>query len=170
VIIGTKKYFFLLAYSLFAIYFLLFAYRLSLITVHRMTVEVIDHTADIGFRITADSAEEIFREGAFAMFGILVEEKGRGSEEIVGLDIKDETGENLFLRWFNEILYLFQVKHLILKEIKNIQLKDRSLKARLIMVKDTDVKTGLEIKSATYHGLKLEEKDGKWTGEVIFDV
>jgi len=135
-----------------------------------MTVEVIDHTADIGFRITAGSAEDIFREGAFAMIGAMIEEKGTGPSETVDLKIREETKEELFLRWFNEILFFFQTRHLLLADVKGLLIKGNALSARLVMMKNPAGKTFREIKSATYHGLKLEEKDGKWTGEVIFDV
>ena len=144
----------------------------------KIPYELIEHTADIGIRVKGNNLEELFKNTALAMFDIIAERKskspdaGRQAQRITSHIIKQEaeTLEELFINWLNELLSLSAAKSLIFSDFKINRLDDKNLEAVVSGEGSANFKFNTEIKAATYHQLKLEERDGVWTAEVIFDV
>ncbi len=134
--------------------------------------ELIDHTSDIGIKITAKSLKELFASAAFAMFDIAADLEGIKPSSEIAVAVEAETLDELLVNWLDELLYNLCTKNIILSEFDIIEMNDRSLKAtargRLIGENKNRLKT--EIKAITYHELKVEEKDGTYSAQIIFDV
>src|SRR4030043_362316 len=80
--------------------------------------EVIDHTADVGIVAYGKDLKEAFANAAFGMFSLIANlEKVRGSisREI---DVQSTDQEALLVDWLNELLYLFDVEHIIFKRFE----------------------------------------------------
>jgi SHS2 domain-containing protein len=124
--------------------------------------EVIDHTADVGIVAYGKDLKEAFANAAFGMFSLIANlEKVRGSisREI---DVQSTDQEALLVDWLNELLYLFDVEHIIFKRFEITALSQKKLKAKVYGEKiDTSrhqLKTA--VKAATYHMLKIEKNKG----------
>lgn len=124
--------------------------------------EVIDHTADVGIVAYGKDLKEAFANAAFGMFSLIADlEKVRGSisREI---DVQSTDQEALLVDWLNELLYLFDVEHIIFKRFEITALSQKKLKAKVYGEKiDTSrhqLKTA--VKAATYHMLKIEKNKG----------
>jgi SHS2 domain-containing protein len=123
---------------------------------------VIDHTADVGIVAYGKDLKEAFANAAFGMFSLIADlEKVRGSisREI---DVQSTDQEALLVDWLNELLYLFDVEHIIFKRFEITALSQKKLKAKVYGEKiDTSrhqLKTA--VKAATYHMLKIEKNKG----------
>lgn len=133
-----------------------------------MGYRFIEHTADLGIRVTAPDLKSLFREAGLA----LVEITGASSREIMeGLGISLEGIDNvdLLVRWLQEVLYLIEVKHVRIGEIEICELSDTFLKA-LISGRREDTPLIREIKAATYHNLDIRTIDGAFETTIVFDT
>lgn len=133
--------------------------------------EVIDHTADVGIVAYGKDLKEAFANAAFGMFSLIADlEKVRGSisREI---DVQSTDQEALLVDWLNELLYLFDVEHIIFKRFEITALSQKKLKAKVYGEKiDTSrhqLKTA--VKAATYHMLKIEKNKGVRV-QLILDI
>ncbi len=132
-----------------------------------MPYELIDHTADMGLRVSAPSTEGLFEEAAYALADIMGGRSDEGREEVVvesrGIDLVD-----LFVRWLQEILYLIEVKGFRLRAA-TIQSLTETLAIGVIQGAYTDSPLTTEIKAVTYHNLDITCIDNVFTVSIILD-
>ena len=137
--------------------------------------EVIEHTADIGIRVSGKTKEDIFTNAAYAMFDIMVAFKVIDSKSpklqhsltIEGVDTKE-----LLVCFLNELIYLFVSKEFLPAKFKIVKMNNQCLTA-LVSGKKLNSKyhrLKAEIKAATYHNLKVEKTEAGYQAEVIFDL
>lgn len=128
------------------------------------------HTADIGLRARGRTREELFANAARGMLQILGLPEGwiPGEEKLIELSGLD--AEHLLVRWLSEMLYLFQEgKAFAGAEFE--MLEETRLKARCRLADMVnDFVPRKEVKLVTHHGVKIEQQDGLFCAEVVFDV
>jgi len=134
--------------------------------------ELIEHTADIGIRITSPTLECLFQEAALALFNIIAEKKTKRClpRKEVRIHQKAEFLDELFVNWLNELLSLSAAKGLIFDEVEINKITANSIDAVAVGAAIKHYLINTEIKAATYHNLKIENKGAHWQAEVIFDV
>ena len=134
--------------------------------------KIIEHTADIGIEAAGSSIEEAFVEAARGMFFIIT-----GISvytPIIEREVKIEnTGDTdiLLVDWLSELLYIFDVEHLIFGEI-DLKITEKTLTAQ-IRGEPFDRKkhgSGTEIKAVTYHMLQITTHKKGVTIKVLFDI
>ncbi|HEY5527085.1 MAG TPA: archease [Candidatus Anoxymicrobiaceae bacterium] len=137
-----------------------------------MRFRTIEHTADIGIEVEADSLAELFRGAAQAMFSIMVEPGGveQSIDRTVRLEASDV--EELMFRWLNELIFFVSGERLLLSGFDVLSMSDRALEAvvRGEPIDPAKHELELEIKAATYHELEVRGRDGCWFARAIFDV
>ena len=131
--------------------------------------KIIPHTADLKIWAQADSKQELFKEIARAMFswaGYEEEKKAPIIEEEIEISSLDI--ESLLIDFLNELLFLAEAKRLKPIKINFPFFKKTSLKAKIIAKRLKRI--GIQIKAATFHDLKIENKNGLWQAIVLFDI
>jgi len=137
--------------------------------------ELLDHTSDIRIRACGETLEQLFENMALGMFeqaADLSKITGQQKKKIV---VEAANEEELMIEWLNELLYLCFVKKYVFKafKVKKILYRQK-LEAEVFGLKVTKKnQTAImkrEIKAATYHQLKIIQKQGNYIAEVIFDV
>jgi len=132
--------------------------------------ELIEHTADIGVTASGNTLAEAFGSAACGLFSIMTDiSKIRESESrTVYVDAAD--AENLLFNWMNELIYIFEVDHMLFSRFNVTDLTDRSLKATCYGEKYNPAvhELKLGVKSATLHMIKVDRE--KNIVQVIFDV
>ena len=133
--------------------------------------ELIDHTADIGIVAHGNDLREAFANTACGMFSLIAELEGVGEELSRKIDVRAPDREALLVAWLNELLYIFDVDHIIFSRFEITGLSRTRLQAEAYGDKiDTSrhrLKT--EVKAATYHALKVEKENG-FRVQVILDL
>ena len=157
-----------------------------------------DHTADIGIRAWGSEFSQVFEEAAKALFSVIVDLKTVSPRQKVKIELTKDSGEELFLSWLKELLFIFETKHLLLSEFKIIDLnpassqsspgfppKDladppRNLAGNLGYCLIAEVRgevldnakhsLGREVKAITLHQFKLVHDQGRYLAEVILDI
>jgi SHS2 domain-containing protein len=137
-----------------------------------MPFEIFEHTADQGLRIWASSRNSLFADAAAGLFSLIVPDLAsiRLSETRL-LQLGSESLDYLLFDWLNELLYLYEVQHLLLARF-DVEVTDEGLAAQVHGEPIDHNRHVLdhEVKAITYHGLKLERSANLWLAEVIVDI
>jgi len=133
--------------------------------------EIIDHTADVGIRAYGVDIGQAFVNAAKALFSLItnLDDVAEVLHRDIELTAPDQ--ESLLVEWLNELIYLFDVEHLLFKRFDITKLNHTQLKARNYGEKvdrsKHQLKTG--VKAATYHMLKVDKGNG-YQVQVLFDI
>jgi SHS2 domain-containing protein len=134
--------------------------------------EFVDHTGDLGVRAFGDTLPRLFEQAAQALTFILTDPETIQTKETRQLLLGANTDEELLISWLNELVYLFDTKGLLFKTYDVLSVHDHHLEAlaqgETYVEGRHPIKT--TVKAATYHQLKIENHQGVWTVQVIFDL
>ena len=132
----------------------------------------IDHTADVGLIISADSLSALFDDAARGMFSLIVEGDAPGAVETRSIRIAADDREGLLVDWLRELLYLWNDEKRRFVKTISWQETDNTASA-IVQVERCDPSRHAilcEIKAVTYHQVAVETDGRNWTARVIFDV
>lgn len=135
--------------------------------------EIIDHTADIGIVAYGTDIKQVFANAALGLFNLMADLDDFKEDLQRELELSAEDAEVLLVEWLNELIYIFDVEHIIFKRFEIDELTSTQIKARCFGEK---IKPGgqhklkREIKAATYHMLRISKEDGGYKVQVIFDI
>jgi SHS2 domain-containing protein len=133
--------------------------------------EIIEHTADIGIKISGKSITEIFWKAVHATGDLL--SGGVEIEPIIerGFSTKEEDIKTALVSILEEIIYFFE-KDLFLPSVCSVDIEKDLYQVHLKgnIVSAEDIEDGTEIKAVTYHRLEIKEMGDGFQATVIFDV
>jgi SHS2 domain-containing protein len=134
--------------------------------------EMFDHTADLGLRIRAADLNSLFAEAGRALFAALVENLDAVTpRQQLDVTIAGSDREFLLFDWLKELLYRFEVEHLLLARF-SVTVSADGLQGRAWGEPFDRQRHELahEVKAITYHGLRVEQTPDGWLAEVIVDI
>lgn len=138
-----------------------------------------DHTADIGLEIWGDTFIAIFEEAGKALFSVILESKEVLPKNIFEIELKAESGEELFLKWLKELLYIFETKKIVFSEFNILtlapEIKDAggwTLTAKALgEALNLDLhQLGKEVKAITRHQFEFNKTESGFRAQVILDI
>ncbi|HXK04628.1 MAG TPA: archease [Verrucomicrobiae bacterium] len=137
-----------------------------------MAFELLEHPADIGFRAFDESLPGLFANCALALLSIACDLSAVQPANRYRLWVSSGDRESLLVDWLNEVLYWFDGKRIALESFQIDHLDETSLIATALGEPRDPVRhpAKLIVKAATYHQLRIEERDGCWMAEVYLDV
>ncbi|MEA2603702.1 MAG: protein archease [Acidobacteriota bacterium] len=129
----------------------------------------VDHTSEVQLEVGAESLAGLAVEAGRAL-GLLML---RGApEEVAGpariLEVSSVDRDALLVDWLNEILFVAETESWVPVEFTVEESSPTRLRVAARGVPVEEVPSS--VKAATFHGLKVEEHDGSFRAEVIFDV
>jgi SHS2 domain-containing protein len=131
--------------------------------------EWLDHTSEVQLEVEAESLGGLAAEAGQALGLLLLRDvPARPEGSARELQVESVDREALLVDWLNEILFLAEVERWVAVEFDILEVSSVHLKASARGV-TVDESPAL-VKAATFHGLAVEERDGRWQAEVIFDV
>jgi SHS2 domain-containing protein len=134
--------------------------------------ETFDHTADLGLRIRAADLNTLFAEASLGLFSTLVEDLETVSPvQRLEVTIPGIDREYLLFDWLKELLYHFEVEHLLLSRF-SVKIDADGLQGSAWgePIDRQRHELAHEVKAITYHGLRVEETPDGWLAEVIVDI
>ena len=134
--------------------------------------DILEHTADIGFRAWGASPAELFQNAACAMMAIAADTDSIEEREELSVELTAEDYESLMVDWLSEVLYLFDASRFAARRFVVDEISPRGLRARLLGEPRDPQRHPWEliVKAVTYHELKVVEKNGRWETEVYLDI
>jgi SHS2 domain-containing protein len=133
--------------------------------------EVLEHTADVGLRLTGDLPEEILEaaaEGLASLQGAWF--PGEGEDHRVEVSAPDSPG--LLAAWLDELLYLQESRDAVFGGVSVRRVEDGRAEAvvRLAPRGERDLES-VGVKATTLHRIRFEsESNGTWSADVYLDV
>ena len=134
--------------------------------------EIIDHTADVGIIAYGADIKELFSNAALALFSLITEPESVEEKLHLDLEVSSEDRDSLLVEWLNELIYLFDVKHILFNRFNIESLTNNALKATCYGEGFDPMKHKIKIgvKAATYHMLRLDTNDSGYRAQVILDI
>jgi len=134
--------------------------------------EIIDHTADVGIVANGADVEELFSNAALALFSLMTEPESVEEKLRLDLMVSAEGRDSLLVEWLNELIYVFDVKHILFRRFDIGSLTPHHLEARCYGENFDPGKHRIKVgvKAATYHMLKLDRNGDGYRAQVILDV
>lgn len=134
--------------------------------------EFVPHTADVAVVVRGESLEEVFENGASALFTVLADPSRVRDAEPLHVEIQSPDLESLFVDWLNELLFLFESQGKLFCRFEVRELAENRLRAEVwgeaVDRSRHRIKTG--VKAVTYHDLEIRRVDSGWRAKVVFDV
>jgi len=133
--------------------------------------EVLEHTADVGLRLTGDGPEEILEaaaEGLAVLQGAWF--PGEGQDHPVEVAASDHPG--LLTAWLDELLYLQESHDAVFGGVTVRRVEDGRAEAvvRLAPRGERDLES-VGVKATTLHRIRFDqESNGTWSADVYLDV
>ena len=142
------------------------------------TFRTFDHTADVGLEVRGESLEDLLATAAQAVFSVIIEAGPSAVETEAEVLAEAETGaraewEDVFVAWLQELLYRFEMEHLVPLEFDFAEAGFARVRARVGFGRFDPERHAarLEVKAVTYHELAVrEEEGGMWSARFILDV
>jgi len=129
------------------------------------------HQADIGVRGRGASREEAFENAALALTAVLTDPSGVAPREPVEIRCEAPDDELLLVDWLNAVVYEMSTRRMIFGRFE-VRIAGGRLEGRA-WGEAVDVgrhQPAVEVKGATYTGLRVGRENGEWVAECVVDV
>lgn len=139
-----------------------------------MSIEELEHTADIRFRIRAPTLEGLFAEAARALMETLYGDLSGPVTEVRTVEVRAADREALLHDFLSEVLYFAEAENLVFSSAELTIADGPPLSVRGTL-RGTPFEParhagGTEVKGIAYFDLSIVEADGGYRLEIVFDV
>ena len=123
--------------------------------------EQLSHTADIEIRVYGITLQQLFEHALIGMFQVI-------GPKVVGCRIENDI-ESLLVDFLSEAWYFSDIHNEAYLKADIHELTQTHIRATLhgVEVQGFDV---VEIKAVTYHDLHIEQLNGMWQTNIVFDI
>jgi SHS2 domain-containing protein len=136
-----------------------------------MNFEVLEHTADIGFRAWGSTFEELLANAALALVAIAMEVESVQAGEPYPIAAKGEDRESLLVNWLNEVLYYVDGRRIAFCRFDVRPCGEWQASGIGWGEPRTDAHPAkLIVKGVTYHQLSIEHDARGWQCMVFLDI
>ncbi len=147
-----------------------------------MDYEVLDISGDVGIKAYGESCGAAFVSAGLGMYGLITNVEGIDEKQNMELEAVGDSLEGLLVNYLNELIFRFDTYGFVGRrmEVSDFsptaaeQISDRQASIKVMVYgEEFDPERHerrLLIKAATYHNVKVEEIDGTWEIDVIFDI
>jgi len=132
--------------------------------------ELLEHTADMGVRSWGATLAMVFENMAHGLYAIALYHPPRGAREKLGLSFNAETPEDLLILFLEELVYLLYTRNLAATQLLITFDPETRLHAQGDFQQVRPENLAAEVKSPTYHQLKITRQNKGWMAEVYFDL
>ena len=138
------------------------------------TIEVFDHTADVGLRVRASTIDDLFRTSAEGLFDYIVANREAVRvERVDALSLRAGSPTDLLADWLAELIFRSETDHRLYTRFDvRVAPDGLSLEAEIggePIDRDRHV-LDHEVKAVTRHGLSLRREGAGWVAELILDI
>ena len=134
--------------------------------------ELLEHPADIGFRVFGRTLPELFENAALALVSIAYEVESVTPESEYTLTASGTDYESLLVAWLSEVLFWFDGKRIRFSRFRVDALVPGRMDAVGLGEPLDPLRhpTRLAVKAVTWHQLKIAETPAGCMAEVYLDI
>ncbi|MDI6781122.1 MAG: archease [bacterium] len=141
-------------------------------TPNQKRFDFFEHTADIGIIAYGKTRKEAFTNIAYGMFTLLAGLDNVTPKKSINIEAAGYDQDELLVNFLSELLYHCSTKGMLFSKVTILELTPTVIRAKACGEKYIPGKHQLlqEIKTVTYHQLRIEDTGCGWEIQVIFDV
>lgn len=136
----------------------------------------LEHEADMGIEAEGKTVKEMFEEGAKALFNLMTNTNEIKPLKKINIECKAPKIDLLFIEWLNILLAEKDIKEMFFSDFKIKKIKkqnedyvlEATASGEKINLKKHTLK--IEVKAATYFGLKYSKVNNKYKIICVVDV
>jgi SHS2 domain-containing protein len=135
--------------------------------------EVLEHTADVGFRVRGRTLPELFANAGLGLVALALEPAGEiQSKEHLSLSVQGADPGELLVNWLSEILYFMDGEgwtfvRFTIDRCDGTSVAGEGWGER----RDATQRTrSVAVKAVTYHQLSVRQTPDGWEATVFFDI
>jgi len=134
-----------------------------------MKFQNLEHTADLKIQAWGQTQKEVFTNMALGMFANIISEKDILKDQPVErkINVQSADKQSLLVDFLSHLVTLSDINDEVYLNYQ-LRILNSEIKGNVHGYKIKGLK--LEIKAVTYNDLILEEKEGQWVAEVVFDI
>jgi SHS2 domain-containing protein len=137
--------------------------------------EIIEHPADMGLQMRAQTLEQLFVQAALGLTSILVDIDLIKSEITTSINLSAPNSEELMYKWLSEILYLFDGEQKLFNNFDvSITKASSSLSLSATACGEPYDKIRHQVrtyvKAITYHQLSVKACQNNFEAKVFLDI
>jgi SHS2 domain-containing protein len=134
--------------------------------------EILEHTADIGFRAWGRTREEMFENAALALESVAVELDNIEPKLAYPVAAAGEDDESLLVNWLSEVLFYLDGRRVAMRRFRVKKLTSGQVVGQAWgEPRDPERhQSKLVVKGVTYHQLKISRGERGWCAEVYLDI
>lgn len=144
-------------------------------------VEMLDISGDAGIKVYGKTLPELFVNAAAGMYSLIVDPAALNEVAKVEVSANGNSLEGALVSWLNELIFRFDAYGFIGKHIIPGDFTHEESAEDAVAVSFSATVSGEQydperhegkmlLKAATYHRLKIEQNNGIWEAEIIFDI
>ncbi|MCD6422156.1 archease [bacterium] len=127
---------------------------------------LLSHTADLKIEVEGKNWEEFWRRCAQSFSFLVLDRADFGAGEIEKkIELKGETPEEKVVNFFNDLIFLLESEGILPVDGS---LKKEKFVGKFFRPQPSEIRR--ELKSATFHGLKVVASKNKISAQIIFDI
>jgi SHS2 domain-containing protein len=136
------------------------------------TFSFFDHAADVGIRVRAPSLESLFATAGRALMEWIGPAPAGNATVTESVAVRGDDAGELMVRWLQELLFLFQQRHLYFRDAEFLELTAESLSANIVGAAWDELSSAdfQEVKAVTYHQLRVIHDGIGWMASIVLDV
>lgn len=140
---------------------------------------ILDISGDIGLSARGNDCREVFEHIGTGLYGLMTDIRRVNERHERHFRVEADSPESLLVRYLNELIFLFESEGIVGRTVRVDHFSGCSSGGRPYTIAGTILgepfspgqhEQRLLVKAATYHKLRLEEHNGSWSAEVIFDI
>jgi SHS2 domain-containing protein len=139
-----------------------------------MTYRYLEHTADIGVEVEAESLAQAFSEAGTALFGIMTDTGPFRPVESIQVRATGDDLQSLLYSYLEELIYIFDTRGLVIVKVDVLKLETGpfSIEAEAwgeeFDAEKHESRAG--VKAITYHRMAVEAEEGKNVLRYFVDI
>ncbi|MBN1595654.1 archease [candidate division FCPU426 bacterium] len=132
--------------------------------------ELLEHTADIGVRAWGQNPAELYQHAAQGLYAVALTAPPAHGEESWTIKLRADTLPDLLIGFLEELIYFLYTRRLAACAWAFKEMTENTVHVVCACKRLASGDFRTEVKSPTYHNLKVEEQGGGWMAEIYFDV
>lgn len=131
-----------------------------------------DQTSDLGIEVKGSNLKELFINSAIALFDLMTDLESVNPNIEKTIEVESDDIDLLLRDWLDELLYISIVDEVLFESFDIKELNRSKIRATAFGEKFNPTKHTIkrEIKSVTYHQLKVECKDNWCVARFVLDI
>lgn len=138
------------------------------------TIELLDHTADVGLRVQADRLDDLFETAARGVFAYVVANpEAIEASQHESVDLRADSPVELLAAWLNDLIFRSETRRRVYGQFQvDVSVDGLALHARIggEAIDHDRHQLDHEVKAVTHHGLALQRKGDGWMAEFLLDI